>query len=185
LPEQRAERVRRVAADVSRSVTGYVIGNAATSAIAGVVVYVTLRILGVPFAFLFGLWVALVDLLPLVGGLLAGVPTVIIAFLHAPSAGVVTLIVFLVYQQVENHVLNPVIMSRTVRLNPLWVMLSVLVGATVGGIAGALLAIPVAGAIQVVVRDVWDESRGRFKALPTVGPDHEPVTLPGRGGDGP
>ena len=163
LPPPRADRIRRVAEDVSRSVTGYVVGNAMTSIIAGAVIYTTLRILGVPFAFLFGLWVALVDLLPLVGGLLAGVPTVAFALLHSPSAGIITGIVFLVYQQIENHVLNPVIMSRTVRMNPLWVMLSVLVGARVGGIVGALLAIPVAGALQVIARDVWDERRGTFK----------------------
>jgi predicted PurR-regulated permease PerM len=181
LPGARAERVRRVAGDVSRSVTGYVIGNAMTSLIAGVVIYTTLRILGVPFAFLFGLWVALVDLLPLVGGLLAGVPTVAFALLHSPSAGIVTGIVFLVYQQIENHVLNPVIMSRTVRMNPLLVMLSVLVGARVGGIVGALLAIPMAGALQVIARDVWDERRGTFKAEPTVGPrDPAEKQAPGR-----
>ncbi|HEX9530405.1 MAG TPA: AI-2E family transporter [Acidimicrobiales bacterium] len=171
LPAAQAGRVRRVARDVSRSVTGYVIGNLATSLIAGAVIYVTLLIVGVPFAFLFGLWVAMVDLLPLVGGLLAGVPTVAIAFLHSPEAGFVTLVVFLVYQQLENHILNPLIMSRTVRLNPLWVMLSVLVGADLGGIVGALLAIPAAGAIQVVARDVWDTRQGRLKPEPTVGED--------------
>jgi predicted PurR-regulated permease PerM len=181
LPEPRAERVRRVAGDASRSVTGYVVGNAMTSVIAGVVIYTTLRVMGVPFAFLFGLWVALVDLLPLVGGLLAGVPTVAFALLHSPSAGIVTGIVFLVYQQIENHILNPVIMSRTVRLNPLWVMLSVLVGARVGGIVGALLAIPVAGALQVVARDVWDERRGSFKPEPTVGPGEKTPGSPGPG----
>jgi predicted PurR-regulated permease PerM len=106
--------------------------------------------------------VALVDLLPLVGGLLAGVPVVIIAAVHSVPAGIVMLIVFLVYQQVENHVLNPVIMSRTVRLNPFWVLLAVLIGATLGGkvgsglgtFVGALIGIPAGGAIQVVVREI-------------------------------
>lgn len=176
LPEPQATRFRRVARDVSRSVTGYVLGNLSTSLIAGVVVYITLRVVGVPFAFLFGLWVAMVDLLPLVGGLLAGVPTVAIAFIHSPTAGIVTVIVFLVYQQIENHVLNPIIMSKTVRLNPLWVMLSVLVGADLGGFVGALLAIPAAGAVQVVARDIWDERRGQLKAEPTVGADEVPVS---------
>jgi predicted PurR-regulated permease PerM len=175
LPPQRAERVRRVAADAAKSVTGYVIGNMATSFIAGIVVYVTLRILHVPFASVFGVWVAFVDLLPLVGGLLAGVPTVIVASIHSIPAGVTTLIVFLIYQQVENHALNPMIMSKTVNLNPLWVMLSVLVGAELSGFVGALLAIPIAGAIQVVARDVWDERRGQMKETPTVGAGGEPV----------
>ncbi len=96
-------------------------------------------ILGVPFALLLGVFVALVDLLPLVGGLLAGVPVVVIAAIHSVPAGITMLVVFLVYQQVENHVLNPVIMSRTVRLNPFWVLIAVLVGATLGGrVAGGL-----------------------------------------------
>jgi predicted PurR-regulated permease PerM len=69
---------------------------------------------------------------------------------------------------VENHVLNPVIMSRTVRLNPLWVILSVLVGAELAGIAGALLAIPIAGAIQVVVKDLWEERTTRLIAAATA-----------------
>jgi len=94
---------------------------------------VTLATQGVPFALLLGVFVALVDLLPLVGGLLAGVPVVVIAAIHSVPAGIVMLIVFLAYQQIENHALNPVILSKTVRLNPFWVLIAVLVGATLGG----------------------------------------------------
>jgi predicted PurR-regulated permease PerM len=159
----RAKRYSRMATEVSRSVSGYMLGNFSTSVIAGTVVFVTLLSLGVPFALLWALWVALVDFIPMVGGALAGVPTVLFAVGHSLTAGVVTLIVFLVYTQVENHVLNPVIMSRTVRINPLLVLVSVLAGASlgswVGGISGAfvaaLLAIPVAGAGQVIARELW------------------------------
>jgi hypothetical protein len=115
---------------------------------------VTLAILGVPFALLLGIFVALVDLLPLVGGLLAGVPVVIIAAIHSVPAGIVMLVVFLAYQQVENHILNPIIMSRTVRLNPFWVLLAVLVGATLGG-ASAL---------------GWGRSSVRSSGFPSVAP---------------
>lgn len=176
LPPAHAQRVRRILRDVSKSVTGYVVGNAATSVIAGIVCLIALLVLGVPFAIVFGVWVALVDLLPLVGGLLAGVPTVAFAFLHSPTAGIVTAVVFLVYQQLENHLLNPMIMSRTVKLNPLWVILSVLAGAEIAGIIGALLAIPAAGAVQVIARDLWDERLGEIKHPPTVGPDQTPIT---------
>jgi predicted PurR-regulated permease PerM len=161
LPADRAARARRILADVNRSVTGYVLGNAATSVIAGVVCFIALTATHVPFASVFGVWVAMVDLLPLVGGLLAGVPTVAFAFLHSPSAGIVLAIVFLVYQQVENHILNPIIMSKTVKLNPLWVILSVLAGAELAGIGGALIAIPAAASVQVVLRDVWNERQQR------------------------
>jgi len=157
-----SERLGRVVDDTIRSVTGYMLGNGATSLIAGVIVAVTLTILGVPFAVLLGVFVGLVDFLPLVGGLLAGVPVVVIAAIHSVTAGIVMLVVFLVYQQVENHVLNPVIMSKTVRLNPFWVLISVLVGATLGGkvggglgaFVGALVAIPLGGAVQVIIREL-------------------------------
>jgi predicted PurR-regulated permease PerM len=155
-------RLSRVINESIRSVTGYVLGDAMTSVLAGLLVGITLAILGVPFALLLGVFVALVDLLPLVGGLLAGVPTVIIAVIHSVPAGIVMLIVFLAYQQIENHILNPVIMSKTVRLNPFWVLIAVLVGATLGGrvgsdlgtFVGALIGIPVGGALQVVIREV-------------------------------
>jgi len=139
-------------------------------------VFVTLLLLGVPFPFLWALWVALVDFLPMIGGALAGIPTVLFAAGHSLTAGVITLIVFLVYTQIENHALNPVVMSRTVRVNPLLVLVSILVGASVGswigGIFGAfvaaLLAIPVAGAIQVMVREVWQATATPATAAPTT-----------------
>ncbi|HUY23165.1 MAG TPA: AI-2E family transporter [Acidimicrobiales bacterium] len=163
LEPERAARLTRVAGEVNRSVTGYMLGNFITSIIAGVVVFVTLWLLGVPFALLWALWVALVDFLPMIGGALAGIPTVLFALTHSLTAGIVTLVVFLAYTQIENHVLNPIVMSRTVRINPLLVLISILVGANVGdlvggffgGFVGTLLAIPIAGSVQVVVRELW------------------------------
>ncbi|HYS41896.1 MAG TPA: AI-2E family transporter [Pseudonocardiaceae bacterium] len=160
---ERAARYTTVAREVNRSVAGYMLGNFLTSAIAGVVVFVTLFSLGVPFAFLWALWVALVDFLPMIGGALAGIPTVLFATGHSLTAGIITLIVFLTYTQIENHVLNPVVMSRTVKINPLLVLIAVLIGASLGswvgglfgGFVAALLAIPAAGAIQVIVREAW------------------------------
>jgi predicted PurR-regulated permease PerM len=160
---QRALRYQRIATEVNRSVTGYMLGNFTTSVICGLVVLVTLIVLDVPFPFLWALWVALVDFLPMIGGALAGIPVVLFAATQSLSAGIITLVVFLVYTQVENHVLNPIIMSKTVRINPLLVLVAILIGASlgswVGGIFGgfvvALLSIPVAGALQVVVRELW------------------------------
>jgi predicted PurR-regulated permease PerM len=176
------ERIGRVVDETISTVTGYMLGNFLTSVIAGIVVGVTLTILGVPFALLLAVFVGLVDLLPLVGGLLAGVPVVIIAAIHSVPAGIVMLIVFLVYQQIENHVLNPVIIGRTVRLNPFWVLLSVLIAASLGGrvagglgsFVGALIGIPIGGAVQVIVREL---RRGPEAAgAPPEGPKvEEPV----------
>jgi len=160
---ERAANSTRIAEEVSRSVTGYMLGNLITSLIAGLVVYITLLTLGVPFALLWALWVALVDFLPLVGGALAGIPTVLFALTHSLTAGIVTLVVFITYTQLENHVLNPIVMSRTVHINPLLVLIAVLVAADVGdliggffgGFVGAFLAIPIAGSIQVLIREAW------------------------------
>ena len=160
----RQATVTRIAADVSGKVTGYMAGNLLTSLIAGTVVFVTLQILGVPFPLLWGLWVALVDFLPMIGGALAGIPTVLFAFIAGGlTAGIVTAVVFAVYTQIENHVLNPVVMSKTVRINPLLVFIAVLAGAAIGSLIGgifggfvaALLAIPTAGALQVLVKEIW------------------------------
>ncbi|MDE3064384.1 MAG: AI-2E family transporter, partial [Acidobacteriota bacterium] len=159
---EHAARAQRVGAEVSRSASGYALGNLLTSIAAGVVVFVTLLVMGVPFAFLWALWVALVDFLPTIGGALAGIPTVLFAFGHSWSAGLVTLIAFLAYTQLENHVLNPLVMSRTVRLNPLWVFIAVLVGAEVGawvgglfgGFIGVLMAIPAAATIHAMIREL-------------------------------
>jgi predicted PurR-regulated permease PerM len=171
-----AAEVSAVSGEVSRAVTGYMLGNFLTSLIAGAVVFVTLMIVGVPFAALWALWVALVDFLPMIGGALAGIPAVAFAFFQSTTAGVATLVVFLVYTQIENHILNPVIMSRTVRISPLLVLISVLVGASVGswiggtfgGFVAALLAIPLAGAAQVIVREAW-----RVTAPPAAPPREE------------
>jgi predicted PurR-regulated permease PerM len=166
LSPARAARVSRVSTLVRRSATGYVVGNALTSIMAGLVVFVTLLSFSVPFALLWALWVALVDFLPIIGAALAGIPTVLFAFGHSTTAGIVTAIVFIVYTQIENHVLNPVVMSKTVKINPLTVLVAVLMGAEIGswvgglfgGFIGVLLAVPTAAAIQVLLRELWTSS---------------------------
>jgi predicted PurR-regulated permease PerM len=116
-----------------------------------------------------------------VGATLGAVPTVAFAFLHSVPAGIVMLIFFIVYQQFENHVLQVTIMAKTVKLNPLAVLVSVLMGVELFGFLGALLAIPVAGVVQVVVRNVYEERVGRWKEEATVGASETPVSeVPGR-----
>jgi predicted PurR-regulated permease PerM len=175
-PEKRRERFRRVTTDCARAVTGYMFGNLLISIVAGTLTFVWLKIVGVPFRGVLGLWVGFADLIPLVGATVGAIPTVLVAFLHSVPAGIATIVFFVVYQQFENHVLQVTIMSRTVNLNPLTVLISVLCGVELFGILGALLAIPVAGIAQVIARDIYDERRGRLKEVPTVGVDETPVT---------
>jgi predicted PurR-regulated permease PerM len=187
---QRAAKATSVAAEVNQAVAGYMLGNFLTSLIAGIVVFVTLMVLGVPYPLLWGLWVALVDFLPMIGGALAGIPTALFAFTHSLVAGIVTAIVFLTYQQIENHILNPVIMSKTVKISPLLVLVAVLVGASLGSLVGglfggfvaALLAIPVAGALQVLLKEVWNATASpREPPEPPPGQAEleDPVNAPG------
>ena len=169
LTPERAAYYSRVGREISQSATGYAFGNLLTSVIAGLVVFVTLALLGVPFPLLWAVWVALVDFLPMIGGALAGIPTVVFALGPSLTAGIVTAAAFIAYQQIENHVLNPVVMSRTVNVNPLVVLLSILVGTSIGDWVGgffgsfvaALLSIPVAGALQVIARELWQASARR------------------------
>lgn len=195
VPARHREEVLRVAHEVNRSVTGYMLGDLVTSVIAGVVVFVTMSILGLPQAPLWGLWVALVDFLPMIGGALAGIPVVLFALVAGGLAdGIVLGIVFIVYTQVENHVLNPLVMSKTVRISPLLVLLAILVGAelgdlvggVLGGFVGTLLAIPSAGAIQVIVREVWRHTSPGGPSTSSLaggpGPTPGPAAAAGTGG---
>jgi predicted PurR-regulated permease PerM len=163
LTPDHAEWCERVGTEMRQAIVGYVFGDLLTSLVAGVVVGVTMWALGLPFPLLWGLWVALVDFLPQVGGALAGIPTVLFAALTSLGDAAVLAVVFVCYQQVENHVLNPMVMSRTVRTSPLLIFIAVLVGASLGGSFGgafgavfaALLAVPTAACLQILARELW------------------------------
>ena len=170
-PEHSQARWRRVGDDIYRTVGGYVTGNILISLIAGASITVVLLIMGVPYAVALGLLVAFLDLIPLAGATIAGVIVAVVSFLHSVPAGIVVVSFFVVYQQIENHFLQPVIYGRTVQLSPLAVLVSVLVGAELAGILGALAAIPVAGAIQVIVRDQLTHRRGRLVTPATAAPE--------------
>jgi predicted PurR-regulated permease PerM len=161
LPERSQQRWRKVGHDIYRTVGGYVTGNLLISLIAGGLTTIVLLIMGVPYAVALGLIVAILDLIPLAGATIAAILIGVVAFLHSIPAGIVVVIFFIVYQQVENHLLQPVIYGRTVQLSPLAVLISILIGAELAGILGALAAIPVAGSIQVVLVDWLRERRGR------------------------
>ena len=112
----------------------------------------------------------------MVGATLGAIPTVGMSFLHSTFAGIVALVFYVIYQQFENHVLQVTIMSRTVDVNPLTVLISVLVGVELFGFLGALLAIPIAGVLQVVARNIYDERLGRWKDEPSIGASETPAS---------
>jgi predicted PurR-regulated permease PerM len=177
-PQQRAERIRRVAEDCAKSITGYIVGNLLISVICGALTWIVLLIMQVPFAGLIALFVGIADLIPLVGATLGAVVAGIAAFVHSVPAGIVVVVFFIVYQQLENHLLQPLIFARTVKLNPLTVIVAILVFVELAGILGALFAIPIASMVQVIARDLWDHRHGRLKDEPTVGEDKQPAVAP-------
>jgi predicted PurR-regulated permease PerM len=156
------KRLRSIFGDIGTVVGGYVTGNLLISVVAGLSSGLVLWTMDVPFALALGLLVALLDLVPLVGATLAAIICTTVAFLATDSiwSGVVVLIFFVVYQQVENHLLQPLVYGRTVQLSPLIVLIAVLIGASLAGVLGALGAIPVAGALQVLVLDWLAHRKG-------------------------
>jgi predicted PurR-regulated permease PerM len=157
-------RWQKVGHDIYRVVGGYVTGNLLISLIAGTLTTVVLRITGVPFAIALGLIVAILDLIPLAGATIAAIIVGTVAFLHSVPAGIIVVAFFIVYQQLENHLIQPVVYGRTVQLSPLAVLISVLIGAELAGVLGALAAIPVAGTLQVIFLDWLRHRRGEEPA---------------------
>jgi predicted PurR-regulated permease PerM len=152
--EEQQPRWRRVGHDIYRTVGGYVTGNLLISLIAGVTSGLMLWIVGVPYAVALGLLVALLDLIPLAGATIAAVLVVLVAIAAAGTTeAIIVGAFFLLYQQLENHVIQPLVYGRTVQLSPLAVLVSVLIGAQIAGVLGALAAIPIAGTLQVLLVD--------------------------------
>jgi predicted PurR-regulated permease PerM len=158
------KRWQAVGHDIYRTVGGYVTGNLFISLIAGTLTTIVLAITHVPYAIALGLIVAILDLIPLAGATIAAIVVGSVAFLHSITAGIVVIAFFIVYQQVENHLIQPVVYGRTVQLSPLAVLISVLIGAELAGVLGALAAIPVAGTLQVIFLDWLRHRRGEAPA---------------------
>jgi predicted PurR-regulated permease PerM len=167
----REQRARRVANEINRSIVGYVVGNVLISVVAGFVTWITLKVLGVPFAVPLAVVMALFDLIPLVGATLGGVIIgIVCAIVDFPTAPIVWVAVLIVYQQLENHLVQPIIYGRTVQLHPLIVIIAILTGGSLLGVLGALLAIPAAAVVQILVKDWWAHR-----------PQGQPTTLAGEG----
>jgi predicted PurR-regulated permease PerM len=165
-PGDRAEHIRSVGADCAKTITGYISGNLLISVICGGLTYAVLSIVGIPFSGLIALFVGITDLIPLVGATLGAVVAGLAAFIDSVPAGIIVVVFFVLYQQLENHLLQPLIFSRTVQLNPLTVLIAILVAVELAGLLGALLAIPLAAMIQIIVRDLWRRHRGRLRPGP-------------------
>ena len=160
LPETTRPRWERVGSGIYRTISGYVTGNLLISLVAGVLATVVLFAVGSDFAIALGVLVAVLDLVPLAGATLAAiVVTTVVAIETDWLRALIVIAFFVAYQQFENHVLQPLVYGRTVELSPLVVLCAVLVGAELAGIFGALFAIPIAGSLIAVAREVLEYRR--------------------------
>src|SRR4051812_13188131 len=153
-PTERAEWMKRLYDRIGATVGNYVAGALVQATIAGVTAWIVLMILGVPYALPLAVVVFLLDLVPLVGATLGAIIVgVVTLFTHFPTVTIIWVIFSIVYQQVENTVIQPRIQARAVAVHPFVVLVSVLFGSTLFGVIGALLAIPVAAALQITIRE--------------------------------
>src|SRR3954451_21775180 len=160
---EHGERFGRISEDVYRAVAGYVAANLLIDVIAGLSSYVVMTLLNIPFAVPLAVLVAFFDLIPLVGSTIAGaVVGVVAAIVGFPEKLIIWVIFLVVYQQVENNLIQPVVYRRTVAVHPLIVIVSILVGASLFGVLGALLAIPIAASVQIAVKELWTYRRERL-----------------------
>jgi len=151
VPPDRKESLRAIGQTTARVVSGYTIGVVALGVLNGIVTAVALTVMGVPFVSSLAVWAGVVDVLPIVGGLIGIIPAALFSFAHSVIAGIVVVGIMFAYQQVKNHVLYPLAVGRAVQLNALLVLVAVLAGSTLMGITGALLAIPIAGTLHAII----------------------------------
>jgi predicted PurR-regulated permease PerM len=159
------ERLLRVTDRIVQTTSRYMLGNLAISMICGVVYGVTAVILGVPYALALAVIAGILDLIPSIGATIAGIIVAIAALSVSPAAFVVFLIVMVVYQQIENYILQPTIIGKAARISGFTVLASVLAFGALFGLIGAIIGVPIAAGIQIVVEELTAARRARIAAV--------------------
>jgi predicted PurR-regulated permease PerM len=154
VPRTRRARVGLITDEILARVGGYVLGNLATSLVAGVTTFVFLVIAGVPYPTALGMFVAVTDLIPLVGATIGAIGVTLVALFVSWPVALITLAFYIAYQQFENYILQPRVMQKAVDVAPVVTIIAALLGAAILGILGALIAIPAAAAVQLVLSEV-------------------------------
>jgi predicted PurR-regulated permease PerM len=176
---ERAAMIDRTIDRMATAVGNYVAGAIAQATIAGITTFIVLSILGVPFAAPLAVIVFFFDLIPLVGATIAAIIVgIVTVFVNFPTATIVWVIWAIVYQQVENSVIQPQIQRRALDIHPFVVLVSVLFGSALFGVPGALLAIPVAASAQIAVLEYWRWNHPQLAAAIEAPPDDTPPPPP-------
>lgn len=153
LPTKQRARFTSLLHEIGIKMGGWLRGQLLLALIVGVIDFIGMLIIGVPFALTLGVWAAFTEIIPYLGPVLGAIPAVIIAFVDTPIKGLLTLILFIVVQQIEANILAPKVMGKAVGLSPVVIIFAILIGAKLGGIAGVILAVPAAAAISVLVKE--------------------------------
>jgi predicted PurR-regulated permease PerM len=170
-PPERAQRLARSLDHIGAAVSGYVAGALTVAAIAGILAYFVLLILGVPFRAPLAVMVGLFSLIPLVGATIAAVLVGLVTlFTDFPTATIAWVVWAIAYQQIENNVIQPQIQKRTVNVHPFITIVAVLFGSTLLGVLGAIVAIPIAASVQILLREYWDWRTMSMREEPPPGP---------------
>jgi predicted PurR-regulated permease PerM len=154
VPFSRRARTGLLIDEMFARVGGYVLGNIITSVIAAVGTLIWLEIFGVPYALLLAVFVGFMDLIPIVGSTIAGIIVALVSLTVSVPVAIATGIYYLIYRQAEDYLITPKIMRRTVDVSGLVTVIAVLVGGTLLGIIGALIAIPIAAALKLILEQV-------------------------------
>jgi predicted PurR-regulated permease PerM len=164
LPASRQELARRIVTNISFRLGHWVVGQLVLCLIIGGGAAIGLGLLGVPGAPILGIIWALAEFIPGIGPFISAVPSIVLGFLGGPTTGVLATIYTFVWSQVESNVITPRVMGRAVEINPLIVLLSLLVGNELLGLVGALISIPAAAALAVVVDELHQERLRHLRA---------------------
>jgi predicted PurR-regulated permease PerM len=154
VPLDRRAQADRVGDLVYRVVGRYAAGSLFVAMVAGLAVLIAGLVLGIPLTPLLAVWVMLFDLVPQIGGAAGGIPFVALAFTVGAGTGVAAAVFFILYLQFENHILQPIVVGKTVRLSPPATMTAALVGVSAAGVVGALIAVPLLGAVKATVAEL-------------------------------
>jgi predicted PurR-regulated permease PerM len=154
LPDKQEVKVRQAMPEISKVVSGYVVGQVITSLLFGIFTFIVLSIAGVPQPLFLALLAGILDAVPIVGVFIATIPAFLLALTVSVPAAIAVLIAYVVYQQIENYVIVPRVYRNTLQISSFAVLIAVVIGSELLGIIGVLIALPLAAAIPVVER-VW------------------------------
>jgi predicted PurR-regulated permease PerM len=154
VPKSKRARFSELLDPILEKIGGYIAGQVIVALIGGVLAGIFLAIIGIPFPIALALWVTIAALIPLVGAMVGAIPAVIVAFFTSVGLGIATLVYFLIYQQIENYLIAPRVMTRAVDISPAAVLLAALIGGSLLGFVGALMAIPAAAAIKLIFQEI-------------------------------